>query len=175
MASTLTTSLIHSLSATLSDAVAGTIWNRSEGEANRKTTFQTGSAADLVNRQYESSRTLAISTSENIDLYDFDGATNAAGETYALSLVKIIIIRNTSASAATTITIGNAASNAWVGFFGGTTQTHTITKGTATDGLMIQVNGTGWAVADASNHKLKILNNSGSAAATYEIVVIGSQ
>ena len=173
--STLATSIIHSMTSTLTDSSSGATWNRTDSDANRRTAFATGATADLANRWYESSRTLAASTSEDIDLYDFSGATNAVGETYALAVVKSIMIRNTSAVATTTITVGAAASNPWVGPFGGTSPTLTLTKGTTTDGMVMLVNGTGWTVTDAASHLLQIENNDATNAATYEIIVVGSQ
>jgi hypothetical protein len=53
--------------------------------------------------------------------------------------------------------------------------TITLTPGTTTQGCLVLVNGAGWTVTDASAHLLKILNNDGTNAATYEIIVVGSQ
>lgn len=138
-------------------------------------TFADGSGDDQANRVWRSTRSLAASANESIDLYDFGGTErDALGNLFTLAKVKALCIRNTSTTYTSTITIGNA-SNPFVGPFGAGTHTITLTPGDATAGVLLLVNGTGWTVTDTSAHLLKIANNDGTNAATYEIIVVGSQ
>ena len=137
--------------------------------------FADGTGNDQANRIYRASRSLAASASEDIDLYDFSGATDAHGRIFALAKVKALAIRNTSNANSSTLTVGAASSNPWTGPLGGTSPTVTLTPGDSAAGILLLVNGDGWTVTDASAHLLKVLNNDGTNTATYEICVVGSQ
>jgi hypothetical protein len=169
------TRITHGITASHTSALSTISGGLTVSLASLTISFADGNGNDQANRVYRSSRSLAISTSENIDLYDFAGATDALGQTYALSKVKALAIRNTSTDTGATITIGAASSNPWTGPLGGTTPTITLTPGTTAQGVLLLVNGAGWTVTDASAHLLKIINNSGSVTASYEIAVVGSQ
>ena len=171
----LSTKITHSLTGSYTDSSSFVSGGPTVSMASLTITFANGNGADQANRLWRSSRSLAASASEDIDLYDFSGAIDPQGSTYALVKVKALLIRNTSTDNGSTLTIGAAASNPWTGPLGGTSPTITLTPGTATQGVLVLVNGTGWTVTDASAHLLKILNNDGTNTATYEIAVVGSQ
>jgi len=170
MAATLTGSLKNQLSmtydagselGTTSDDVLGAAnywgWNIANGTSANQ--------ADLV---FRDQRTLALSTSENLDLAG--SLTDAYGTTLTFVKVKLIYVKAKSDNGGNII-VGGAASNAFVGPFADSTD-----KVKVPAGGMYQVAdaGTGWTVTAGTGDILKIENDDGSATGTYDIIIVGT-
>lgn len=131
-----------------------------------------GTGANAANTIWHDQRTLTTATSENIDVYDFGGGTpSPLGTAIANAKVAVCLIQNTHA--ADSLTVGGESSTAaWNSPFGASdTATMTIPAGGTL--LLVAPSATGYAVADTSNHLLKI-SNPGANSVTYKIVVIGA-
>lgn len=116
--------------------------------------------ADLM---WADSRSLAASTSEDIDLSG--GVSDVFGVALSFAEVTSIFVENTGTS---TITVGGAASNGFIGPFGAAAHTITIPAGD----IVLLTNMNGWAVTAGTGDILKVLSGAGSTG-TYNIVVIG--
>ena len=115
-------------------------------------------------------KSLAISTSVTYDLRSY---TNVLGETAkALAEVRVLYVEHDSSSTATSITVGNAASNQFVPLgMSSATTTFTLVPGA---GFLMWDPSAAAMTADGTHKDIKILNNSASAAAIYNIYAIGS-
>lgn len=129
-----------------------------------------GASANQFSELYSAIRTLAGGANETLDLYG--SLTNQLGETINFARVKVIVVELLTTTAASSITVGNAASNVFTGPLGGTTPTVTIANG---GGMAFwRSDATGWTVTNSSTDNLKVLNNDGAVVATYRITLIGS-
>lgn len=130
-------------------------------------TFDDGAGANQANALWSDTRTLSSNTSETLDLYG--ALTNAFGATLNFTKVRAIIIRSRSAN--TTVLSVGAASAPLVGPLADATDLLTIRPGGIF--MITAPDSTGIAVTNSSADGLKIANASG-AAATYDIVIIGT-
>lgn len=133
-------------------------------------TLADGTGADLADQIYHNTgRSLAASANETFDLAG--GITDKFGNTLTMATVKLLYIKNTSTNIATTIEVGNAT-NAWAGWTGAATSTITVGPG----GMIVLFDPTANAmeVTASTGDILKITNNDGSNAATYDIMIIGA-
>lgn len=133
-----------------------------------------GTGANQANTIWHDRRTLASAASDTIDLYDFGGGTpSPLGTVIANAAIKFIYIKNRSATATDVLTIGNDSTTAaWNSFFNAS-DTNAITLRGGASLLIAAPDASGYAVADTTNHLLKILN-SGAGSVDYDIVVIGA-
>lgn len=127
----------------------------------------TGSAqADLL---YTSQRTLALSTSETLDL-NGGSLLTPLGTAFAALKIKLLFIY-----AATTnvndVVVGGAASNVWVGPFGSSTHTLAVPPG---GWLVFPHPTTGWTVTPSTAMNLKVLNGGAGTSVIYDIVIVGT-
>ena len=131
--------------------------------------FTNGVGANQANQVFSSSRNLAASATENLDL---SGAmANALGVVVVLIKVKALLIR-ARATNTNDVVVGAAATNGfWAGMFG-----------TATDSIRIHPGGmflitapdvNGIPVTASTADLLKVTNGSAGTAIDYDIVVIG--
>lgn len=111
-------------------------------------------------------RTLAASTSENLDLAG--GLVDAFGATIAAGKVKAIMIENPEASLST-LTVGAAASNTFNGPFSGATHSVDLKPGDRA----LFVSRTGWTVTAATGDMLKVANGAGGSV-NYNIEIIAA-
>lgn len=125
-----------------------------------------GIGANQVNEMFDDDRTLAGGANEELDLSGT--LLNAFGDTIAFVGVKLLYIKNNSATE--TLTVGGAAATAWEPWAGAAGDAVKIPPG----GFILWTNpsAAGWAVAAGVTDKLKILN-SGGASTTYRIVILG--
>jgi hypothetical protein len=131
-----------------------------------------GTGAGQADKYFSDTRTLAASTTEDLDL-NGTGLQDAFGANLALARVKAIIV---SAWAANTnnVVVGGAASNGFVTPFGGATHTVTVRPGgfiALSAGL---ADATGYLVTAATGDLLRIGNSGAGTSVTYDIVVIGA-
>lgn len=175
--------MARSLTSTIKVQLTGEYTNDSTGakdilNLNANNTLTNGTAANKAQRLWESTgRTLSASSSETIDLYDLasvdigaGAGLDSLGQSFALTGIKAIYIRN-HADSGGAIAIGNESTTATFNspFEGSDTSAVTLEAGGIF--LITDPSASGMAVADTSNHLLKITDaGSGS---TYDICVIG--
>lgn len=129
--------------------------------------FASGSGAGQVNKEFTDTRTLALSTSENLDLAG--GLTDPFGNVLTFTEINAIEVRADPTNV-NNVVVGGAASNPWVGPWGGTTPTIAIPPG----GRWLIVHpGAGWPVVASTGDLLKILNGGAGTAVNYDIKIIG--
>ena len=147
---------------TLSDAVLDTTNYFSWTVAN-------GTGANQADLVFSDQRTLALSTSENLDLAG--SLTDAYGTTITFARIKMIYVKAKSTNGGNII-VGGAAANTFVGFFANSSDKINLTAG-----QMLQVtapDATGWAVTAGTADILKVENDDGSATGTYDIIIVGA-
>ncbi|GGN39471.1 hypothetical protein FHR83_006714 [Actinoplanes campanulatus] len=129
-----------------------------------------GTSAGQANRIFHDTRTLAASSSEDIDLAGV--LTDAFGSTITLARVKGLII---AAAAANTnnVLVGGASATQFVSWNGGATHTVTVRPGAVFALVAGSADATGYVTAAGSTDLLKIANSSSGTSVTYDIVVIG--
>lgn len=111
-------------------------------------------------------RTLAASTSENLDLAG--ALLDAFGATIDAAKVKAIMIENPEASLST-LTVGAAASNTFNGPFSGATHSIDLKPGDRA----LFVSRTGWTVTASTGDILKVANGAGGSV-NYNIEIIAA-
>lgn len=127
-----------------------------------------GIGAGQVDIPFWDKRTLAASTSEDIDLAGV--LIDLFGD--AITFVKVNGIYVKAAAANTgNIIIGGAAVNAFVGPFGDATDKHVL--GADNVFMALNLSAAGWAVTAGTADLLKIDNDDAGATADYEIAIIG--
>lgn len=139
-----------------------------EHTVDRVVETATGTVDNQQDRIWSDSRTLVASA----DNLDFNNNLQGALAGTLLTFVEIrgIFIHNKGKAAAHVLTLGNAASPAYQGLFGGTAHTLTIPAG----GVFLwtaPLDGGGLVVTGGTNDLLKI--DSGANTITYDIVVWG--
>lgn len=131
----------------------------------RLTTGTNAGQADLV---FSDTRTLAASSSENLDLSGV--LVDAFGQTLAnVEIVAVLI----AASAANTndVQVGGAASNGWVGFFGDVTDKLVVKPGGFA--LIAAPTNPAYAVVAATGDLLKVANGGAGSSVDYDVIIIG--
>lgn len=119
--------------------------------------------AAVADAKYEARRTVAASTTETLDLYG--ALLDAFGDTINFARIKIVVIKNTSATG--TLRFGGG-SNPWLGPWGSGTLDVTAKGQYAQAGPV-----SGWTVTNSTADKLRV-QNLDTNPATYEIVLIGN-
>jgi hypothetical protein len=127
-------------------------------------TLTNGTGANQATKVWSDTRSLGDGATENIDLYDFGGEPSAVGELFTNSRVVALVFQNKSATIG--FTVGDEGSGAEWDALGNSV---VVPPG----GFLVMYNPTGYSVADATDHLLKILNN-GGASANYDIIVVCS-
>ncbi|MBA4092400.1 MAG: hypothetical protein C0494_17660 [Sphingobium sp.] len=126
-----------------------------------------GVGAGQANQMWADNRTIAASTSENLDLAG--SLANALGATLTFTSIKAILIIAAAANA-NNVVVGGAASNAFA-LFGDPTDTIAIRPGGCL--LITDFNANGYAVTAATGDILKVANSGSGTTVTYDIVIIG--
>lgn len=136
-------------------------------------TIAEGTGAAQGNRIFHDKRTLNATSSESLSVYNFGGAVDPVGQAFALSRVILLLVENKNTGAGQNLLVGGEGSAAaWNSIFNGVdTDKLSVEPG----GVLVLYAGSaaGWAVANTTNHLLK-LDNPGVAALDYNIVIIGS-
>ena len=128
-----------------------------------------GTGANQANLIFRDQRTLGATTSENLDLAG--SLTDAYGSTITFARVKLIYVKAATANGGNII-VGGAAANTFVGPFADATDKVKIPAGG-----MFQVadaGATGWVVTAGTGDILKVENDDGAEAGTYDIIIIGA-
>jgi hypothetical protein len=129
--------------------------------------FAAGVAAGQVSKAFVDTRTLALSTGEDLDL---SGALlDPLGGAAVFTVVKVIFVKAAAANT-NNVVIGNAAANGFIGPFGAAAHTIAIPPGGC---VMLVHPGAGWPVTAATADLLHILNGGAGTSVTYDIVILG--
>jgi hypothetical protein len=164
---TITVSVAAAISAQFS-ATVGSLTTSAQIAPRTPISYQDGTGAGFANKMHVSTRTLAASASENIDLAG-GTITDPQGAVVTFTKIKAIHIRP-AASNSGAVVVGGAASNAFVGPFGASTHTVAVPPG----GILLLVDpNTGWTVTAGTADLLKITNASSTGSATYDIELFG--
>lgn len=130
--------------------------------------FTDGAGANQGNQQWHDRRTVATSATDTLDLNG--SLTNQYGTTVSFARVKLLLVYNETGGGQLQLRPG--ASNAWANLFPGLGGTgHYINS----PGIVMHYAGdaTGWAVS-AGSDTIRLVNQSGSLTATYNILIVGS-
>lgn len=173
----------NQFAATLTNTLAS---GGTSSSAKHGTTYDAGGSAGLANgtgpgqadRVWQSvGRVLLAAASEVIDLHDFTGldigagaGNDANGQPLALAEIVRILVVSDPSSVGDLIVGAEGSAAAWTSFNGsGTVPLKTIKPGGELDG--IDVTDPAMAVADATNHLLKLEASGGDV--TYSIYILG--
>ena len=145
---------------TLTDAITGAI---------ESWTIANGTGASQADILWHDQRTLAASTSEDLDLSG--SLTDSFGTTVSLVRVKAIIVSAASDNGGL-IQVGGASSNQFINWVADASDVVQIRAG----GFMLLAapDATAYAVTAGTGDLLKIANTDGAAAGTYDIYIIGA-
>lgn len=138
-----------------SSTVPGTVTPLSNSQSLKCTLSTSGTAADQVDLKYSTTLTFSASTAQTLDLTSL---TDVYGGAINFARVRTITIKMKSTTDGATLTIGNAASNAWAAILGAT-GTLIMQASTSTNDSMLVLtapNTTGWATSGSSK-SLKLL------------------
>lgn len=131
-------------------------------------TFATGTGSGQVDLLYAATRTLALSTSEDLDLAG--SLLDVFGATLIFVKVKYIYVKAASANV-NNVVIGGASATQFVGPFGAATHTLAISPGAYVEFTHPT---TGWAVGAGSTDLFKVLNGGAGTSVSYDIVIAGT-
>lgn len=128
-----------------------------------------GTGVDSADLIWHDVRSLAASTSEDLDLAG--GVSDQFGATVTFARVRGLVIRNQTTTAGHILEVGGASSNDWAGWLGASGDVVKV----GPDGCLFIWNpaAAAFAVTAGTGDILKI-NNTGSASTTYQIAVIGA-
>jgi hypothetical protein len=127
-----------------------------------------GTGAGKADKLYAASRTIAASTSENLDLAG--GLTDPLGATLTFVKVKAILVIASSANT-NNVVLGGAASNTFTGPFVDATDKVSVPPGGA---VLLTHPGAGWTVTAATGDILTVANSSSGTTVTYTVLLIGT-
>ncbi len=173
MAETVTSSLQVQLAAALTSTTGLGSASASFPLAALLANLTSGTGANKCNQIYYGQRTLASTANETLDIYN-PATADALGNAFTIATVKMIVIQNTAAVEADSLTIGGTGSTAgWTSWLTPNTATAVIPGGGCF--IAIAPGATGYVVgASTTNHQLKVLNNSASNSVVYNIWIIGA-
>ena len=145
------------------------------GLQKRSRILQDGSGLNQANRLFADIAQLAASATATLDLFDFNGAKDAQGQSFALTKVKAIIIRNVSTDVSSILRVGGEGTTAAFMAVNGSDTVHIADIAPGGELSLIAPSAAGYAVADTTNHLLKLENRSSTAVLDYELVIVGAQ
>ncbi|MDX3065398.1 hypothetical protein PV518_25015 [Streptomyces sp. ND04-05B] len=129
-----------------------------------------GVALNQADKIFQDRRTLAASTSEDLDLAGV--LSDPMNQALTFARIKVLAVIAAAANANNVI-IGGAASNAWVGPFGAAA--HTIAARPGEPKLIAcAADATAYPVTAGTGDQLKIANSGAGTPVTYDIVIIGA-
>ncbi len=131
-------------------------------------TLAEGTGLNQANQVFPDERTLTTGQSEDLDLNGV--LINPLGEQVNLVKVKAVVIV-ADATNTTNLTIGNAASNQFVGWFGAAAHTITLKPGGVF--FISDPSAAGYPVTAGTGDLLRVTNAPG-ATAKYKVIIIGA-
>lgn len=133
------------------------------------TPLGSGTGANQADKMYAATRTLALSTGEDLDLAGT--LTDAFGAVITFARIKSMIFRAASGNTNNVI-VGNAATNGFISWCGSATDKVTVRPGGTF--ALIAPDATAYAVTAATADLLHVLNGGAGTPVTYDVVLIGS-
>ena len=128
-----------------------------------------GTGADQADLVWHDQRTLALSTSEDLDLSGV--LTDAFGTAVSFARVKAIIVSAASTNGAL-IQVGGAVGNQFINWVADATDKVQVRAGGSF--MLMAPDATAYAVTAATGDLLRITNTDGAAQAVYDIYIIGA-
>lgn len=131
--------------------------------------FANGTGAGQADVLWSDIRTIAASTTENLDLTGT--LLDPFGAVVNFARVRMLLVRADPGNTNNVI-VGGAASNAWATWVGAAAHTVTVNPG----GIFLvgAPDATGYAVTAGTGDLLKIANSSSGTAVTYTIALLGA-
>lgn len=181
MADTLSARIDLALTGTLRNDIGSGMSSISlPAEFTKSLTLLDGTVAEKADKLwYSTGRTLTQNNNESIDVYDFASLDIGAGSgedplggALALAEIVAIMIVNRSTSAGKLLIGGEGTAAAWNSLFNASDSSVLGPIGPGGFVLIVDPNATSFAVADSSNHLLKIAENN-TGAVTYDIAILG--
>ena len=141
---------------------------RDEAEISENVELTDGTGATQADQSYHVNDSALAAAA--VDTHDFNGGglTDGFGDTIALARTKVLWVKNTSSTAAT-ITVAGTNGIVGSGFSLRKGQFALLVCGAITAG-----DATGYPVAAGSSDTITVTNDSGSLAATYDMLVVGA-
>lgn len=130
-------------------------------------TFTNGTGAAAVNNIWSDTRTIAASTTEDLDLAG--GVVNAFGTTLTFTKIKGIIIH--AASGNTNNVVVGGDTNGLIGWVGASNDLINIRPGGTF--ALIDPGAGGYTVTATTGDILQVANSSSGSSVSYDIVIIG--
>lgn len=128
-----------------------------------------GHWATQADRLFTDNRTLSASASEDLDLAGV--LTDAFGATLTFARIKGLVIKAATANTNNVI-VGNAASNGFITWCGGATNTVTVRPGGVF--ALWAPDATAYAVTAGTGDLLHIANSGAGTSVTYDVILIGA-
>jgi hypothetical protein len=178
MAQVLTNQLRLQLALAMTEALDKTTRSAPINATMTLADLASGTGLNKADKRFTDSRTLASGVSETISMYNLAINGGAAGvddlgDAALFATIKELIIVNTSTAAGEKLTIGGEGSGAtWNSPFAAS-DTGQVTCGPGGHVMFGDPSSAGMAVANTTNHLLKIKND-GSNSITYDIYIIGA-
>jgi hypothetical protein len=129
--------------------------------------FTAGTGTGKADICFDDERTIAASSSENLDLAG--ALSDVFGSTITAAKVKAIYIEALSTNT-NNVVVGGAASNAFVGPFGDATDKLVVEPGCA----VCITSKAGWAVTAGTGDILKVANSGAGTAVTYRVAILAA-
>jgi hypothetical protein len=133
------------------------------------TPLGSGTGANQADKMYAATRTLALSTGEDLDLAGT--LTDAFGAVITFARIKAMIFR-AAVGNTNNVIVGNAASNGFISWCGSATDKVTVRPGGTF--ALIAPDATAYAVTPATADLLHVLNGGAGTPVTYDVVILGS-
>ena len=130
--------------------------------------WATGTASGQVDLLYAATRTLALSTSEDLDLAG--GLTDVFGAALTFVKIKYIYVKAAAANV-NNVVIGGATANQFVGPFGAGTHTLALVPSAYIEFMHPT---TGWTVTAGTGDLFKVLNGGAGTSVSYDLVIAGT-
>jgi hypothetical protein len=128
-----------------------------------------GSGTNQANRIFHDERTIAASSNDDLDLAGV--LLDAFGTTLTFARIKAMFIKADIGNA-NNVVVGAAASNTWVGPFGGAT--HTVAARPGGMLTFISPDATGWPVTAGTGDQLRVANGGAGSSVLYRIGLVGT-
>lgn len=136
----------------------------------RQITLANGTAAGQADKLWHDRRTLAASTTEDLDLTGT--LTDAFGATITVARIKGLLI-SASAANSNNVVVGAAAGNAWAALLNAT-GTITLRPGASLLVAAGQADAVTYTVTAGTADLLKVANSGAGSSVTYDIAFIGA-
>ena len=130
--------------------------------------FSNGTGAGLISQVFSDIRTLALSSSEDLDLAG--SLVNGLGATVTFTAIKGIVVLADAANGGN-IEVGGAVSNGFINWVGDATDQIVVEPGGCF--ALFTPSAGGYAVTAGTGDLLAIANTDGAASANYTLILLG--